>query len=177
MNRKIQILEGSIENYTAKEAMQQVVGTMNSKAVQVIKIITFENETDSEEQRLFVKMFVRFLHKNQGSVFLLAESEKRLSELQEDLENEHHGIQIVGMIALEEEGISNDMILNHINGVETDCIIAALTKEIQEEFVASYRSALDAKIWLGIGTHLKMKQKKWRIEAIKQFFVRHLLKK
>ena len=147
MNRKIQILEGSIENYTAKEAMQQVVGTMNSKAVQVIKIITFENETDSEEQRLFVKMFVRFLHKNQG------------------------------MIALEEEGISNDMILNHINGVETDCIIAALTKEIQEEFIASYRSALDAKIWLGIGTHLKMKQKKWRIEAIKQFFVRHLLKK
>ncbi|MBQ8559560.1 MAG: WecB/TagA/CpsF family glycosyltransferase [Tyzzerella sp.] len=177
MNGKIQISDGNIENYTAKEAMKQVVDTMNSKAVQAIKVITSEGEENSEEQRLFVKMFVRFLHKNQGSVFLLAESEKRLSELQEYLENEHCGIQVVGTIALEEGGVSNDMILNHINGVETDCIIAALPKEIQEEFVASYRTALDAKIWLGIGTHLKMKQEKWGIEAIKQFFVRHLLKK
>lgn len=177
MNRKIQILDGSIENYTAKEAMQQVIDTMNSKAVQVIKIITSENEEDSEEQRLFVKMFVRFLHKNQGSVFLLAESEKRLSELQEYLAKEQRGIQIVGTIAMEEQGVSDDMILNRINGVETDCIIATLSKDVQEEFVTSYRTALDAKIWLGLGPHLKINQKKWSIEAIKQFFVRHFLRK
>lgn len=177
MNRKIQILDGSIENYTAKEAMQQVIDTMNSKAIQVIKIITSEGEEDSEEQRLFVKMFVRFLHKNQGSVFLLAESEKRLSELQDYLANEQCGIQIVGTIAMEEEGVSDDKILNRINGVETDCVIATLSKEVQEEFVASYRTALDAKIWLDLGTHLRLKQKKWGIEAIKQFFVRHLFRK
>ena len=105
-------------------------------------------------------MFMRFLHKNQGRVLLLAENESMLSKLMEYVTGNYARIRVVEIANLQDHGVSADMILNRINGAEAEYIIASLSTEIQDDFIRQYRSALDAKIWFGIGTHLKQKKQK-----------------
>ena len=76
------------------------------------------------------------------------------------------------MATLDEPGISDDMILNRINGGEADCIFAALSGPVQEEFISRYRTSLDAKIWIGLGTRLKNRKKRWDFRKLWKRFIR-----
>lgn len=159
MSEKIQIQNGQVDGYTAKEAMKQVVESTQTRSAHAIEVITIADEKGFEaEGLLFVKMFMRFLHKNQGRVLLLAENEELLSKLVQYVRENYAKIRVVEIANLEEHGISADMILNRINGAEAEYIIASLPSELQDDFISQHRSALDAKIWFGIGTHLKQKK-------------------
>lgn len=173
MSGNIQILDGQHDSYTAKEAMQHAVEYLQSETAHAIQIITFEHGKEPEsEAELFVKMFGRFLHKSQGKVFLFAETETLLSKMIEVLPERYTGIRIVEMATLDEPGISDDMILNRINGGEADCIFAALSDPVQEEFISRYRTSLDAKIWIGLGTRLKNRKKRWDFRKLWKRFIR-----
>lgn len=173
MSDKIRILNGKQEGYTAKEAMQHVVEYVNARSVQAIEIVQVEDSKEAgAESILFVKMFMRFLHKNAGRVFLLTYSEDSLAMLREHIEEKYSGICIAETANWEEHAASHDMISNRINGAESEYIIAALPSTEQEEFLEQYRTALDAKIWLGLGTHLKRKENKLIFGKMKDFFVR-----
>lgn len=174
MNDKIEIRSEKEEGYTAKEAMQQVVELMKAKTDHVITVITLEEKRWDSESVLFVKMFLRFLHKNRGRVLLLAEDEAKVLDLEEHIAESNARIQVVETATLEEHGVSADKILNRINGAEAECIIVSLPLEIEEQFLEQYQTALDAKIWFSIGTHLKRKtnlsklQKFWK-GIVRQF--------
>ena len=80
MSNKIQIQNGQAEGYTAKEAMRRVVEAVQDRTAHAIEVFTIEDEKGLEaESLLFAKMFMRFLHKNQGRVLLLAENDIMLS--------------------------------------------------------------------------------------------------
>lgn len=174
MSDRIQILNGKQEGYTAKEAMRHVVEYMKTRTVHAIEILELADSKEAgAESVLFVKMFMRFLHKNSGRVFLLAQSEEMLLMLSEHIRENFSGIRVMEMASWEEQATSHDMILNRINGAEAECIIAALSADTQTEFLEQYRTALDAKIWLGLGTHLRQKERKISLKKVRDFLVRH----
>lgn len=177
MSNKIQIQNGQADGYTAKEAMRRVVEAMQVRTAHAIEVFTIEDEKGLEaESLLFVKMFMRFLHKNQGRVLLLAENDIMLSELVQHVKENYEKIRVVEIANLVEHGISADMILNRINGAEAEYIIAALPTEVQDDFIGQYRSALDAKIWFGIGTHLKQRESHW-FQKLRSVLLRYFSKK
>lgn len=178
MSDRIRILNGKQEGYTAKEAMQHVVEYIKTRSVHAIEIVELEDSKEAgAESVLFVKMFMRFLHKNSGRVFLLAQNEDMLTMLRGHVEEKYSGIHTVETANWEEHAASHDMILNRINGAEAEYIIAALPATAQGEFLEQYRTALDAKIWLGLGTHLKRKENKFSMTKLRDLFVRQFSKK
>ena len=158
MNEKIVINSEKEQGYTAKSAMKLVVERMKAKTAQAVSVITLEEYRDSEGL-LFVKMFLRFLHKNMGRVLLFAEDKDTLDELEQYIVDNHGQIRIVERADMEVHGVSDDNILNRINGAEADCILASLSQETERDFLEKYRTAVDAKIWFNLGTHLKERKK------------------
>ena len=177
MNEKIEICSGKEEGYTAKEAMKLAVEHMKAKTAHVISVITLEDKRWDSESVLFVKMFLRFLHKNRGRVLLLAENPAMADKLEEHIAESNARIRIVERATIEEHGVSDDMILNRINGAEAECIIASLPAEMEERFLEKNRTELDAKIWFSIGTHLKQKKKPTKLQLLWEGILQHFTKK
>ena len=69
----------------------------------------------------------------------------------------------------EEHGISNDKLLNRINGVEADCIIASLPYELEARFTEQSRLSLNAKVWFGIGNKREWDSDKNFVEKMRVF--------
>ena len=176
MNEKVIINNQKEQGYTAKAAMKLVVEHMKAKTAQAISVITLEDNQDAE-CILFVKMFLRFLHKNRGRVLLLAENPAMADKLEEHIAESNARIRIVERATIEEHGVSDDMILNRINGAEAECIIASLPAEMEERFLEKNRTALDAKIWFSIGTHLKQKKKPTKLQLLWEGILQHFTKK
>lgn len=195
MDKKIQVLDVSIDNYRAKEAMKKVMEYVKTEPVNVIEMVTMNNlmqllkteehkkyigefdltfygnksileaagVTDAArlkevESLLFVKMIMKFLHKNHSRVFLFAENETALHEMRSVMEENYPGIKIAETATIQEHGKSDDMIINRINGAEADWVISILPSPLQEEFIIRSRSLLNARIWLGLGTEMRQKK-------------------
>lgn len=140
--------------------------------------VTDSKYLNEAETLLFVKMVMRFLHKSHKRVFLLAEEEDTLNELKEYVTGKYSGIVISETATMEEHGKSDDMIVNRINGAETDCIIAALPSPLQEEIILRNRTLLNARIWFGMGTGLKEYRTTGCVRRrLKTFFTQHIVKK
>lgn len=126
---------------------------------------------------LFVKMLMRFLHKNHNKVFLLAENEESLRILKDYVEDNYSGIKIAETATMEEHGKSDDMIVNRINGAEVDCILVTLPSPLQEEIILRNRLLLNARIWFGLGMELREKQTVSGKKRLKTFFTQRIMKK
>lgn len=103
------------------------------------------------ENHLFMKMFLRYLHKNHKRVYLLVETQEEGEAFFQYLEHYYRGIQIVGMAKVSAENRADDMLVNAINGSEVDCVLSALSVPLQEDFIAKNRNLLDARVWIGVG--------------------------
>lgn len=103
------------------------------------------------EDKTFLRMFLRYLHKNHKRVYLLVESEEEGQEFYSHLENSYRGIQIVGMAKVSAKNRADDMLVNAINGEEVDCILAALSSPLQEELAARNRDLMNVRVWVGLG--------------------------
>ena len=130
------------------------------------------------DDMLFVKMVMRFLHKNSARVFLLAEDEADLHKLQMYMQDDYPNIQVVDKATMEENGASDDMLLNLVNGAEAECILSALPSPIEEQFIFRNKSLVNARMWLGFGNLLdELKREKTAFQKVKEFILRQLLKK
>ena len=144
--------------YTAKQAMQSIVECLNDGTEKAIQIITIQRIAESE-RKLFARMFGHWLHKQKRRAFLLANSTELLNRMVGNVEANYRGIKIVETATWEQHGVSDDKILNRINGAEADCIIACLPPEVEESFTKRNRLSLHAKVWIGLGT-----KKEWEPE-------------
>lgn len=106
------------------------------------------------ENRLFIKMFLRFLHKNHKRAYLLVESEEEGKALYDYLERYYGGIQVSGMAKVSATNRADDMLVNAINGAEIDCILSVLSSPLQEDFAVKNQSLLNARVLLGLGKEL-----------------------
>ena len=215
MSKKISVLDISIDNFTAKEAMQEALAYMESDLVSVIELVTIEslmelgteaelkeeienfdlilagNKTileaaDVEEKRclqetenhLFMKMFLRYLHKNHKRVYLLVETQEEGEAFFQYLEHYYRGIQIVGMAKVSAENRADDMLVNAINGAETDCVLSMLCSPLQEDFAAKNRALLNTRILFGMGKAAPpWKETSFGKEKVTRFFTRRIFRK
>ena len=104
--------------------------------------------------KLYLKMFMRYLHKNHKRMYLLVESEEDGQEAFRYMQRTYSGIQLVGLAKVSAEGRADDMLVNAINGSEVDCILSALSVPLQEDFIVKNRNLLDARVWVGVGNRM-----------------------
>ena len=104
--------------------------------------------------KLYLKMFMRYLHKNHKRMYLLVESEEDGPEAFRYMQRTYSGLQLVGLAKVSAEGRADDMLVNAINGSEVDCILSALSVPLQEDFIAKNRNLLDARVWVGVGNRM-----------------------
>lgn len=130
------------------------------------------------ENKVFVKMLFRYLHKNRVRAFLLSENKEHLKELGSYIDRKYPGIEIVDGASIEEHGVSDDMLINKVNGAEADCIIVELSSPEQEMFIKRNKLLLNAKMWLGMGTEHRDRRQNLSIQHKMKFFLnKRILKK
>lgn len=113
--------------------------------------VTEKRYLQEAEDQLFLRMFLRYLHKNHKRVYLLVESEEEGQTFFDYLQKHYDGVQVVGLAKVSATNRADDMLVNAINGGEVDCVIAALLAPLQEDFIIKNRNLLDVRLWLGIG--------------------------
>lgn len=129
------------------------------------------------EELLFVKMVMRYLHKSSAKVFLLARTGTDLEKLDAYVREDYANIQIVGIANMEEHAVSDDMLLNLVNGAEADCVLSALPSPLEEKFVSRNKLLINARIWLGFGQLLgEMRKNKNLFRRVKDTVLRQILK-
>ena len=140
--------------------------------------VTEERQLKEVKELLFLKMVLRYFHKNSTRVLLLAETLDDLQKLETYMEEDYASIQIVETATMEQQGASDDMLLNLVNGAEAACVISVLPSPLEEQFISRNKMLLNARLWLGIGNLLdEMKTEKKVFQKIKDFVMRQLLKK
>lgn len=174
MNTLVQLLD--------KEEQKKYIDEFELTFVGDKSILEAAGVTDTKYLReadtlLFVKMVMRFLHKNHKKVFLLAEDERALKILSGYVAENYGGIEITETATMEEHGKSDDMIVNRINGAEVDCVISTLPSPLQEEVILRNRLLLNARVWFGLGTELRGQQTVTGRSRLKSFFTQHIVKK
>ena len=107
-----------------------------------------ERETGNH---IFIKLFLKYLQKNQKKIFLLAETEEDLLDTTEALRRYNRGIRLTGSGVVKPGDNRDESVVNEINGTETDCILSVLASPYQEQFISRNRALLNATVWLGCG--------------------------
>lgn len=168
---------GEVQNLKEEVSRFEMV-LAGDKTILEAAEVTEHRYLQETENKTFLKMFFRYLHKNHKRVYLLAESENECEEFYSYLENYYSGIQVVGLAKVSAENRADDMLINAINGGEVDCVLAALSAPLQEEFIAKNKGILNARIWLGLGKGiLPVGRRGISQNKITQFVVKHIFKK
>lgn len=130
------------------------------------------------EEITYLRMFLKYLHKNHRRVYLLVGSEEEGEAFYAWLESRYSGLQVAGIARVSAENRVDDMIVNAVNGGEVDCVLAALSVPLQEEFVIKNKNILNTRIWLGVGTSMiPFAAGKSRQGRVTQYIIKHFFKK
>lgn len=173
----------TLAKFQQDETAQELFGNFDIALASDKGMLEAAGETDERrlkevDELLFIKMVMRFLHKNSAKVFLLAENEVDLQKLEIYMEEDYSNIQVVDRATLQENAASDDMLLNLLNGAEAECILSALPSPVEEQFICRNKSLVNAKVWLGFGNLLdELKKEKNSFQKFKEFILRQLLKK
>lgn len=173
----------TLAKFQQEESAQELFGNFDIALASDKGMLEVAGETDERrlkevDELLFIKMVMRFLHKNSARVFLLAEDDADLQKLEMYMQKDYSNIQVVDKATMQEKGTSDDMLLNLVNGAEAECILSALPSPIEEQFIYRNKSLVNARIWLGFGNLLdELKKEKTGFQKIKEFILRQLLKK
>lgn len=130
------------------------------------------------EAHTYLRMYLKYLHKNHCRVYLLVETDGELDALTTCFASHYRGIQLAGAAKVAGGSGSDDMLVNAINGGEVDSVIAILSPPVQEEFIARNRSLIDARMWLGAGKLMEpIYKEKTRRERLISFIDRLFFKR
>lgn len=139
--------------------------------------ITEKKRLTELEPNWFLKMTMRYFHKNHVRVFLLGDNQVKLSELEKFVRLNYEGIRIAGAEIIGNE-TPDDLILNLINGAETECVLAAQSSPLQERFISRNRALINTRVWLGVGQGLESAcRTDAQPRSLRNFFAKHLFRK
>ena len=128
------------------------------------------------EDRLFLKMFLKYLRRSRRSIFLLAGQEGDLLSLRERLSLYDRNLLINGQAVLEPGSGREEQVINEINGVEPDCIISVLPCPEQENFISNARALLNARVWFGCGSVLLQEERKKKTGKLQKFILKRVFR-
>ncbi|MGN1266810.1 MAG: WecB/TagA/CpsF family glycosyltransferase [Dorea sp.] len=149
-----------------EKTILEAAGTSDKKKLQEV------------DEKVFFKMFLRYLHKHFKRIYLLVESETEAEEFYEHLEKKYKNIQVCGIAKVSAANRADMMLVNAINGCEIDCVISTLASPLQEDFIVKNRKLLNIRVWLGVGKNLLVvKKEKFGQGKIAQFLMKKIFKK
>lgn len=123
------------------------------------------------ENRIFLKMFMKYLQKNQKRVYLLADTQEEIVRAEGAIRHYNRGIRLTGRACLNPDGSREEEVVNDINGTETDCVLSVLSSPYQESFISRYKPLLNTKLWFGCGSMLSKSYRDRKIlQQIRHFF-------
>lgn len=132
-------------------------------------------ETDD---RLYLQMFFRYLHKNHKRIYLLVESEEEGRRVYEYLEHRYGSIQVCGMAKVSAQDRADDMLVNAINGAEVDCVLSLLSSPLREDFAVKNKNLFNVRLFLCLGkTMIPEEKRRFGSRKISQFLTKALFKK
>ena len=82
------------------------------------------------ENRVFLKMFMKYLQKNQKRIYLLADTEEEIVQAENAIRRYNRGIRLSGHACLHPDDNREKEVVNDINGTETDCVLSVLSSPI-----------------------------------------------
>ncbi len=130
------------------------------------------------KDRVFLKMFLRYMHKHQRRVYLLADTQEELTDFQSYMHKFYAGIRIVGMMDVTAPGRTDEMIVNAINGTEAACILSVLSSPLQEEFIIKNKMLLNVHIFMGMGKEIiPVCRNRMKSNRFSQFIIKRILQK
>ncbi|MEF9840599.1 MAG: WecB/TagA/CpsF family glycosyltransferase [Lachnospiraceae bacterium] len=214
MNKKINVLDVQIDNYTAKEAMILAMEYLQTECLNTVEVvsvntlvkageniklkdaiedldmivagdkaileaamITDHKSIQEIENQMFLKMLIRYMHKNHKRIFVLSETEEQAFIFCDYIERNYQGILLMDRLAFPGGIEYDDMILNRINGIEVECVISILDSPLQESFIQRNKALLNTKMWLGLGKNYKLPSGKSKTnDRIKEFMTKRIFK-
>ncbi|HJA12652.1 MAG TPA: WecB/TagA/CpsF family glycosyltransferase [Candidatus Mediterraneibacter merdipullorum] len=100
------------------------------------------------KNRVFLKMFLKYLQKNRRKIYLLAGTEEELLQAERAVRRYDREMLLTGSAVLE-NGDREEEVVNDINGTETDCVFSVLPSPYQEDFISRNRTLLSIRLWFG----------------------------
>ena len=101
---------------------------------------------------VFLKMFLRYIQRNKKRVFLVAQSETELLEMESAIREHDRKLILAGRGVLPPDGAGIEQVINAVNGAETDCIFSLLPSPEQELLIQRNSALLNARVWFGCGS-------------------------
>lgn len=107
-----------------------------------------------KENFLFKKLMLLTVDEKR-SVYLLAENQYQMQELQDYMNREHANVNVVGAGCLN-SGKEVAALINEINILSPDVILSVIPSPGQERFIAERKNMLDARIWYGLNGEYRL---------------------
>lgn len=121
---------------------------------------TNRNRLKEIENDEFIKSIMRKLVRGRHSVYLVADTQEKLQELERDLHYYQPNFTTVGTYALDELQGDEDYIVNAINAKAPDVIISRAESPRQEQFIYENKMKINAELWLALCENISMSGQK-----------------
>lgn len=123
------------------------------------------------ESIFFFVEFLRKVVRLEKRVFIIGDKESAIVMVQDFLKKYYEELNIVGVIALEQNNGDTANVINAINAEAPDVILSVLPSPLQENFLEEQNDKLCAKVWFGFGTSYRKRSGLMKIvdEMIRMF--------
>ena len=124
----------------------------------------------------FCQSLFGYMEREAKRIVLLAENESKKQEFLDNMKQQYPSLCMSEAFSL--EGMVEDAVINQMNGVSADVILAALSSPWQEEFVFRNQQKLGAKLWIGCGKEFPLRKSlELKSGFLEKLIERMLLKK
>lgn len=111
------------------------------------------------EENLFMEEFLKKMIRQKKAIYLLAQTDGELMQLEDSLRSYQENLLIVGKFALEHLEADEEFVINEINILEPDVLISILPSIKRIEFYDSNYMKLNIKIWLMLKENMVLHNK------------------
>ena len=130
------------------------------------------------DENIFMEEFLKKLIRQRKTLYILAETDVELLQLEEHLRSYQQNLHIVGKYALEHLSADEEFVVNEINVLEPDVLVSILPPMRRIEFYDSNCMKLNTNIWLMLKEDVVLHNKnKGLLRRISERFMRGVFKK
>lgn len=130
------------------------------------------------DENLFMEEFLKKMIRQRKTIFLLAQTDADLLQLEDHLRSYQENLCIVGKYALEHLEADEEFIVNQINVLEPDVLISILPSMKRIEFYDSNYMKINTNIWLMLKENVVLHNKdKGLLRKMSEKFTRGIFKK
>lgn len=139
------------------EEFRQQIEQLNLKVIRDREVLEAGGITKAErlweaDANWFLAEFFQYLAETSRSLVILADTKEELERLQADLREAYPELKCAAGFCRDARTAENpDSLINRLNAVAADVILAALPSPAQEDFAYVNRQKLNSRIWVGIG--------------------------